>query len=188
MKSKFAIIFKIVSEFVKHNSIKLIIGGLSLITAGAIATTVWAVWIREPTVLEPDYAAKETEKDAEKIEGGENYGGEEIPASGGKISIFYSNEVTVSLSGGKAEMLIGNSAKSKHNIVAELVIQGEVILQTGAIMPGYRVVSLDIAESVKQMLQKGLYSGTIRLYLYDTQTNEREMLSSEIEAKILVAE
>ena len=70
----------------------------------------------------------------------------------------------------------------------EIVIQGEVILQSGAIMPGYRVVKLDLVKNAAKMLQAGVYNGTIKLYLYNTQTNEREMLSSEIDAEITVVE
>ena len=94
----------------------------------------------------------------------------------------------VSLSSGRAALLIGNLAKSQHNIVAEIDIQGEIILQTGAILPGYRIVDVEILSNAKEMLRKGVYNGTIRLYMYDKETNEREMLSSEIEAEIKVVE
>ena len=165
---------------------KIIIVALSLISVGAIATTIWAVWFREAPVLNPDYAAKETDKGAEKIEGDVSSG--ESGTVGGKVNIIYSDEVTVELSTGRAEFLIGNAAKSKHDIVAELVIQDKVILQTGAIEPGYRVVSAEIASGAGDMLQNGIYNGVIRLYMYDTQTNEREMLSADIAVKISVKE
>ena len=173
-------------EFIKKHGTKLSIAALSLVTIIAIATTVWAVWFRKAPVLNPDYAAQETEKDAEKIEGSE--GGDDSEIDGGKISVIYSREVTVDLSAETAELLIGNRASSKHNIVVEIVIQGEVILQSGAIMPGYRVVKLDLVKNAAKMLQAGVYNGTIKLYLYNTQTNEREMLSSEIDAEITVVE
>ena len=187
MKTIFFNIIKALSVFVKVHYVKLIIAGLSLITAAAIGTAVWSVWFRSPDVLNPDYAAKETEKDAEKIEGSENSGGSEA-VDGGRLNIVYSPDITIDLSEKKASLLIGNLAKSKHNIVAEIDIQGEIIIQSGAILPGYRVVTLDIRENTEKLLLQGIYDGTIRLYMYDTQTNEREMLSSEIAAKIQVVE
>jgi hypothetical protein len=38
------------------------------------------------------------------------------------------------------------------------------------------------------MLREGIYNGTIKIYLYDVKNNEREMLSSEIDAEIHVVE
>jgi hypothetical protein len=176
-----------VLTFIQINKIKITIIALSLISAGAIATSIWAIWFREAPTLNPDYAAKETEKDAEKIEGSENDGGGEL-VEGGKINIIYSPEVTVDLSDGKASLLIGNLAKSKHNIVAELVIQDNIIFQTGAVQPGYRVVNTDIASGAADMLSEGVYNGVLRLYMYDVQTNEREMLSTDIVVQINVKE
>jgi len=173
--------------FIKIHSTKITIIALSLISAGAIATSIWAIWFRQTPTLNPDYAAKETEKDAEKIEGEDNTGENEI-IDGGRINIIYSPEVTVDLSEGKAELLIGNLAKSKHNIVAELVIRDNVILQSGAIQPGYRVVNTDIAAGATNILSTGVYNGTIRLYMYNVQTNEREMLSTDIVVQITVKE
>ena len=178
--------FKALTEFIKIHRVKFIISALCLVAAGAIAVTVWAIWFREAPVLNPDYAAKETEKEAEKIEGSNPDGGEESELNGGKISVLYSTEITLDLSEGKAALLIGNLAKSKHNIVAEVVIQDNVIIQSGAIMPGYRVTNLEMLEGAEKILREGIYKGVIRLHLYDTQTNEKEMLSSEIEAEIRV--
>ncbi len=174
-------------SFVKTHITKIIIIFLSLISAGAIATTVWAIWFREAPTLTPDYAAKETEKDAEKIEGSEGTG-ESEKFDGGRVNIIYSADVTIDLSDGTASLLIGNLAKSKHNIVAELVIQDNVIMQTGSIQPGYRLTNTEIENGAADILQSGIYNGVIKLYIYDTQTNEREMLSTDIAAKINVRE
>ena len=173
--------------FIKLNITKIIIIALSLISAGAIATTVWALWFREAPTLDPDYAAKETEKDAEKIEGSENTGGNET-IDGGKLSLIYSPEVTIDISESEASLLIGNLAKSKNNVVAEIIIQDTVIWQSGAILPGYRVVNTDISDDALAILREGVYSGIIRIYIYDTQTNEREMLSTDIVATVNVKE
>ncbi|MBQ9745250.1 MAG: hypothetical protein IJW21_00305 [Clostridia bacterium] len=171
-------------NFIKQHYIKLIIAMLLLVTAVSACVSVWALWFREAPVLKPDYAAKATEKNAEKIEDATGGEGTEIPVGGGKISLVYSNEVHVDLSEGTAKFLVGNLAQSAHNIVAEIVIRDTVIAQSGAILPGYRVITLGLAENAAKMLSSGVYNGKIRLYLYDAQTNEREMLSTEIEVVI----
>jgi len=109
-------------------------------------------------------------------------------AAGGKASIIYSHYIKIDISEKKAELIIGNMEKSEHNIVVEVIVQDEVILQSGAIMPGYKVTKLDIPGSGVNMLRAGTYSGAIRLYLYDSKTNERELLFSEISAEISVVE
>ena len=183
MKKLFLGIF----SYIKAHAEIITISALSLISVAAITTTVWAVWLREAPMLDPDYAAKETDKGAEKIEGSEGTG-ESGTMAGGKVNLIYSDEITVYLSNGTAELLVGNSAKSKHNIVAELVIRDKVILQTGAVKPGYRIVDAELEQGAAEILQSGIYNGTLKLYMYDIGTNEREMLSADIAVKVSVKE
>ena len=173
--------------FIKTNITKITIIVLSLISIGAIATATWALWFREAPTLNPDYAAKETEKDAEKIEGDDN-AGESESVGGGRVNLIYSPEVKIDLSDGTVSLLVGNLAKSKHNIVVELLIQDTVLFQSGSIQPGYRMVNTDISSDAADILIPGVYNGMIKLYLYDVETNEREMLSTDIIVTITVNE
>ncbi len=174
-------------EFFNKHKTKIIIAALLLIAIIALCFGIWAMWFKAPPVLDPDYAAKDPEQNAEQIEG---TGGEKLdaPEGGGAMSLIYSKEVDVDLSDGKATFLIGNPAESTVYLVAEIVIQDHVIAQSGAIKPGFRVTELDLADGAKDILQVGGYDGKIVLYMYNSETDERAILNSEIIVTVTVNE
>lgn len=170
--------------FTKHKT-KIIIAALALIAVIALCFGIWAIWFRAPEVLDPDYAAKEPDKNAEQIEG---TSGEKLdaPEGGGAMSLIYGKEVEIDLSDSKATFLIGNPAESTVYLVVEIVIRDHVIAQSGAIKPGYRLTTLKLAEGAKDILQVGGYDGKIVLYMYDAETDERAILNSEIIVTVTV--
>ncbi len=172
--------------FSKHLT-KIIIAALLLVAIIALCFGIWAIWLRAPEVLDPDYAAKATEPNAEQIEG---TSGEKLdaPEGGGAMSLIYGKEVQIDLSDAKATFLVGNPAESTVYLVAEIVIQDHVIAQSGAIKPGYRLTELKLAEGAKDILQVGGYDGKIVLYMYDSETDERAILNSEIIVTVTVNE
>lgn len=174
-------------ESLKKHRTKIIIAILFLVAFAALCFGIWAMCFRAPEVLAPDYAAKEDEPAAEQIEdtGGEKL---EAPEGGGAVTLIYNKTVDISLSGDTAAFLIGNPAESTQYLVAEILIQDQVIAQSGAIKPGYRVTELDLAEGAKDILQVGGYDGKIVLYMYDSETDERAILNSEIIVTITVTE
>lgn len=166
---------------------QIVIAVLLIVAVAAMSFGVWAIWFREPEVLDPDYAAKEPEKNAEQIE---DTGGEKLdaPEGGGALSLIYAKEVGVDLSDGKLSMLVGNPAESTVYIVAEVVIQGHVIAQSGAIEPGFRVTELSLADGAKEILRVGGYDGKIVIYMYDSETDAKQIVNSEILVNITVSE
>lgn len=170
----------------KKSRILIII--LLLIALIALGFGIWAMWFRAPAVLDPDYAAKEPDSNAEQIEGDD--GGEKLdaPEGGGAVTLIYSKDVQISLSDSKASFLVGNPSESTEYLVAEIVIQGQVIAQSGAIKPGYRVTELPLSEGAKDILQVGGYDGKIVLYMYNSETDERAILNSEIIVTVTVNE
>lgn len=174
-------------DFLNKHKTKIIITVLLLIATAALCFGIWAMWFRAPEVLDPDYAAKEPDKNAEQIEG---TGGDKLdaPDGGGAMSLVYSKEVDISRSGGKATFLVGNPAESTVYLVAEIVIQDRVIAQSGAIKPGYRLTELELAEDAKDILQVGGYDGKIVLYMYNSENDERAILNSEIIVTVTVNE
>lgn len=167
-------------EFRNKHKTKIIIAVLLLIAVLALCFGIWAIWFRAPKVLDPDYAAKEPDKNAEQIEGDNSGEKLEVPDGGGAMSLIYSKEVEISLSDSKATFLVGNPAESTVYLVAEIVIQNRVIAQSGAIKPGYRLTELDLAAGAKDVLQAGGYDGKIVLYMYNSENDERAVLNSEI--------
>ncbi|MBQ4036808.1 MAG: hypothetical protein IJC84_01635 [Clostridia bacterium] len=172
----------------KNNKTKIIIAILLVIAIIALCFGIWAMWFRPAPVLDPDYAAKDTEANAEQIEGDE--GGEKLdaPSGGGAVTLIYGKTVDIDLSENKATFLIGNPAESTEYLVAEIVIQDQVIAQSGAIKPGYRVTELDLAAGAKDMLREGGYDGKIVLYMYNSETDERAIVNSEIIVTVTVSE
>lgn len=173
--------------FLKRHQTKIIIAILLLISVTALSFGIWAMWFRAPKVLDPDYAAKEAEENAEQIEesSGEKL---EAPEGGGAMSLIYNKKVDIDLSEGKADFLIGNPAESTVYLVAEIVIQDQVIAQSGAIKPGYRVTELELAAGAKDILQAGGYDGKIVLYMYNSENDERAILNSEIIVDVTISE
>ena len=107
----------------------LLIYVLLLITVTAVAVTVWALFFREPDVhLAPDYAPVATEQFAQPYSGGDGQRQEAKPGSG-SVSLSYSNEVSIDLSSGKAELIFANHGSSNQDMVLQIVIQDRVILQ-----------------------------------------------------------
>lgn len=174
-------------ESTNKDKSKILIVVLLLIAVLALAFGIWAMWFREPEVLSPDYAAKETELNAEQIEGDDS---EKLdaPDGGGAVTLIYGKEVEISLSENKASFLIGNPSESTEYLVAEIVIQDHVIAQSGAIKPGYRVTELELLSDAKDLLTVGGYDGKIVLYMYNGETDERSIVNSEIIVTVTVNE
>ncbi len=167
---------------------KILLIILILITVIAVGITVWAVWFRKPaTVLTPDYAPQETEQNVEKIEGDESEK-LEAPEGGGAVSLIYTKEVSIDLSEKQATLLFGNPGKSNQDMVVQLVIQDEIIVQSGLITPGNQVKSLDLLDGAEKKLRAGGYDGKLVVLYYNQENGEKAVINTEILVTITVAE
>lgn len=137
-------------------------------------------------VLPPDYAPESTEEymETDKIRGDET----KLPQAegGGAVSITYSTDVTIDLSDKQATLLVGNPIKSNKDMIVQLVIQDNLIIQSGRITPGHRVKKLDLAAGAAELLKPGGYDGNFRFYYYDPDTGEKAMVNTNIPVKITV--
>ena len=167
---------------------KLLILLLLLITAVAVTVTVWALFFREPEViLAPDYAPQETEEYAQTIPGddGDKMESEE---GGGSVSLTYSNQVAIDLSREEASLLFANPGRSNQNMVLQVVIQEEVLVQSGTILPGHQVTTLRLLESARDKIVPGGYDGYFVVFYYDPDTGEKAIVNTEIPVSITVKE
>jgi len=64
---------------------------------------------------------------------------------GGAVGLTYSTSVSVSLSQGKASLYFGNPSKSNQDMVVQLIIQDRLITQSGRLIPGKQVQTLDVS-------------------------------------------
>ena len=174
-----------VSSKNRKNRYIFIIVALSAILIISIFITIWALFLKDSKpALAPDYAPQQSETNAEKIVDEDNE--EKLPQQqgGGAVSLTYSKEVEINLSENKAKLLFANPSKSNQDMMLQIVIQDEVILQSGIISPGYQVKSLDLFDDVQ--LSEGNYEGKFVVYYYQKDTGEKAMLNTEIPLLISV--
>lgn len=149
--------------------------------------TVWAVFFRNiaDKPLAPDYAPIEKDENAEKIEGDS---GDKMEASegGGAVSISFSDEISVDISEKRVSLYFANPGKSLQDIVLQVVIQDEIIVQTGTIAPGMQIRKASLLNKMENRLSEGIYNGKLVVLYYDTETSERAMISTEIPVTITV--
>ena len=165
---------------------KLLILLLLFITVAAVCVTVWALFFREPEVLlAPDYAPKETEAHAQTIPN-DNSEKMESEEGGGSVSLTYSNQVAIDLSDGVASLLFANPNKSNQDMVLQIVIQDEVIVQSGTIRPGHQVTALNLLDGAAAKLSPGGYDGNFAVLYYNPESGEKAIVNTEIPIHIAV--
>jgi len=165
---------------------KLIIILLLLLLIIAIGVTVWALFFRNgDSALVPDYAPQSIEENADPIgdESGEKL---EKPDGGGSASLIYSKDVVIDLSDKTVSLLFGNPSRSNSDTLIQLVIQDKVIVQSGRIVPGNKVMSLPIREVAEKLLPPGGYNGKLVVFYYNPETGEKAMINTEIPVNIIV--
>lgn len=168
---------------------KSIIIILLVITLLAVCFAVWALFFRDTDKhieLTPDHAPK-TEENAETIP---NDSGEKLEQSegGGAVSLTYSNKTAIDLSEETVQLMFANPGKSNKDMVVQIVIQDEVIVQSGTLSPGNQVKSLKLLEGAADKLTSGGYDGKFVIYYYDPETGEREIVNTEIPITVSVSE
>lgn len=162
---------------------------LLAVTAAAVGVAVWALFFRqeENTTLAPDYAPQELEENAEPLteDSTEKL---EAPAGGGAVTLMYQDGVTVDLSEGTATFLYGNPGESTVNVLLQIVIQDQVIAQSGRLEPGNQVTLFHLEEGVAEQLEPGGYDGKYVLSFYDPETEEKSAFDTEIPVSVTVTE
>ena len=92
---------------------------LVMATIIAAAIGIWNLLYRGNDALPPDYAPRETEKNALPI-GDDGDKKLDQPEGGGAVSLTYAKDVTISLSEKSAKLLFGNPTKSNQDMVLRL--------------------------------------------------------------------
>lgn len=172
----------------KKGKPNVLIPVLLVITTLAVAITVWSLFFRESQpVLAPDYAPQIEERNAETIP---DDPGEKLdqPKGGGSVSLTYAKEVSIDLSDKKASLIFANPGKSNQDMVLQVVIQDQVIIQSGTLKPGNQVTSLDLLDGTAGKLAVGGYEGKFVVFFYDQSTGEKAVINTEIPISISVNE
>ncbi len=161
---------------------KILMAVLAVITCVSVCVALWALLGRAPTpLLPPDEipAADENalptgEDDEEKMD---------APDGGGAVNITYSDQVSIALSEGVAQLFFSNPARSNQSLVLEVVIQGTTVVQSGALAPGNQVETLPLLDTAK--LAPGRYDGMFHVVFYH-EDGRQAMLDTEIPISIAV--
>ena len=175
----------------KQNNQKLIIILIlifALITVFSVCVTVWALFFKGPdVVLTPDYAPQKNEVNQKPIEGDSN---EKMEASegGGAVSLTYSSNVTIDLSDEKSILMFANPGKSTQDMVVQIVIQEQILVQSGKLTPGNQVTTLDLMDGAAKKLAVGGYEGKFVVLYYHPETGEKAIVNTEIPITVYVIE
>lgn len=165
---------------------KLLVILLLFITATAVCVTVWALFFRIPeTTLAPDYAPQETEAHAETIPN-DNSRRKESEKGGGSVSLTYSNQLAIDLSDERVSLLFANPNKSNQDMVLQIVIQDQVVVQSGRIGPGHQIKTLDLMDGAASRLSPGGYDGKFVVLYYHPDSGEKAIVNTEIPVHIEV--
>lgn len=154
-----------------------------LLSAAAVCACgigVWAIFFRTPTVLTPDYAPASDEENAELITDEEDTEKLESSKGGGAISISYSVDIAISLSNQTVALYYANPSSSNQNTIVQLIIQDNVIAESGIMKPGTQVTQLSLENDVSSKLAAGGYDGLLRISSYDPDTGEKAIMTSDI--------
>ena len=169
----------------KNKSRRLIILLLLLLLI-SMSVTVWALFFKEPDViLSPDYAPEEVEFNQIPIPNDDANGKVESIGGSGSVSLNYAAEVIIDQ---KVLLYFANPGKSNQDMVLQVVIQDEVLVQSGRLTPGHQVTELKLLPDAAKKLAPGGYDGKFVLYYYHPETSEKAMVNTEIEIDIAVQE
>ena len=137
------------------------------------------------TVLNPDYPPVNDDPYAEVIPGDDD---EKLTheEGGGAVSIQLQDTVTIDLSDGIAYLNFANPGRSTQDMMMQIIIQDEIIVQSGRLRPGYQLSQVDILDGAEKMLTEGTYNGKYKIYYYDPVDNERAMIDTEVPITVTV--
>ena len=135
--------------------------------------------------LIPDRLPDGTDPNAESIPG-DTGSGPDSSGSGGSVSLRYSDQVSIDLSDNTAFLYFANPSRSDHDLILQIIVQDEVIAQSGCIPAGHKVETLPLLTASASRLREGWYSGKFVLYYYDQQTGEKAAVNTEIPIQIIV--
>ena len=160
---------------------------LLLITFSCICVTMWALFFRAPdVVLTPDYAPKETEVNQIPIGGDDDK--MEVEDGGGAVSLTYSSYVTIDLSDKLAVLMFANPGKSTQDMVVQIMIQDQIVAQSGRLTPGNKVTALSLLDGAEKKLTVGGYDAKFVVLYYDPDTGEKSIVNTEIPISVSVIE
>lgn len=172
----------------KYRKQKWLVALLLLITATAVCVSIWALFFRDTDpMLAPDYAPQDEEQNQRAIEDDSD---DKLDAAegGGAVSLSYSPDVTIDLSDGTAALRFANPGRSTQDMVVQVVIQDQILVQSGRLTPGHEVTDLDLMDGAEKQLSEGVYEGKFTVLFYHPDSGEKAVVNTDIPITVTVRE
>lgn len=138
------------------------------------------------TVLNPDFPPQVVDPGAKPIPDDDDDDDLTIEEGGGGVGLMLSDKLTIDLSDKEVSLYFANPNRSLRDVVLWITVQDVVIAQSGRMLPGYQIETLDLIEGAETKLVEGVYSGKFIMYFYDPETNERATVNTEFPVTITV--
>lgn len=166
----------------------ILIGVLLVIAVVAVCISIWALSTRNQSgSLTPDYAPVEEDPNAEEIPG-DNQEKLDQPEGGSSVSLTYSKEAEINLADNSVSLVFANPGKSNQDMVLQIVVQDEVIAQSGTIKPGRQINHIELLDGSAEKLSAGAYEGHFTVLYYNPETGEKAIVNTEIPVTLTVSE
>lgn len=146
--------------FTPAKLIKIIVAVVIVVVLGTLL--LWKTTADKP--LLPDRAPSSIESNAIATDSTE--GKMTVPPNGGGASFNYGKEIIIDLAAGTAELYFENPGKAIYDASIFLVIDEQVILQSGLLPPGSLLTSLTLPKKGVP-LQEGGYDAELWVQSYD---------------------
>ncbi|MBR2387408.1 MAG: hypothetical protein IKB02_01425 [Clostridia bacterium] len=106
---------------------------------------------------------------------------------GGVAGLTYKTDVYVYISSGTASLYFANPNISVDNVLVKIYADGFRIAETGILEPGTKITTLPLNDvGIRTIKTAGDFEGKFVVEFYDSETNEKSVLNTEIPITVKV--
>ena len=158
---------------------------LLLITIFSSLITLYVLFIHDsdPLII-PDYLPEMHTQAVAIPENEDDKSSMDLSAGQQGAVVACGASATVHLDDKAIEYYYSNPSRSASAVVLQLLVDNQVIGQSGTIHPGYRTYSIVLAKDV--LLAEGEYAGVLRIAFYDSETEKKAPVDSEVDIEVIV--
>ena len=137
--------------------------------------------------ITPDYPLPPVDEEAEDAVDGDDKMDVESGNTGAALE--WSSDVKVTISNKSASLYVRNPSRSLQNISLQLVVKDQVVGESGLILPGKRLTTMEIKDGA--FTQSGVFSpenAKLVVRYYDPTTNACAIVTTDIQVTVTVVE
>lgn len=156
---------------------------LFILTILIVVLAIWLLMNKQVTVM--NYNVPPKDINAVKVED-EQSSMVDVEDGNGYGEVTWMQDVELSISGKIATFYFQNPSTSQLNMVVHLVVGDKELATSNLIEPGYELTKITDVDT--SGLTPGTYDGVLRADNYDPETNERSIMATEMEVKVVITE